>query len=80
MPPLVYLLQGRKAEGGRESGRGSTSGCCLEFGTVVAYSCSESCWGCEGEDDGVGFREETVVVVPDPESEALSKLTDLSVN
>ena len=78
MPPLVYLLrlnrEGKEGEG--ECGRDSSSCSGVEFGTVAVYSCSESCWG--DEDDG-GFREESVWVVADPESELVSKLTKLFI-
>ena len=74
MPPLIYLLQqspGREREGGSSTSWG------LDFGTVAVYSCSESCWS---ERERGGFREESVLVIADPETELLSKLTKLSVN
>ena len=38
----------------------------VEFGTVLVYSCSQSCWEDDLEGDAV-FREECVVVQPDPD-------------
>ena len=57
MPPLVYILQQTNPDLATGSG--------VEFGTVLVYSCSESCWNdINGEG---GFKEETVFVVADPD-------------
>ena len=63
MPHLVYILQQNHA-GTVESGS-------VEFETVMVYSCSKSCWS-GGKD--CGFKEETVFVVADPESQTLNSL------
>jgi pre-rRNA-processing protein TSR4 len=67
MPPLVYVLQNNarldKAVADEDG--------ILEFGTVLVFSCSKSCW----DDRDGGFREETVFVEADPDSEQLNALT-----
>ena len=63
MPPLVYMLQ-QQSKDIDETGS-------VEFGTVLVFSCSGSCWN----DSEGGFREETVFVQADPESETLNTLT-----
>ena len=68
MPLLVYLLQ-------RAAGR--TSVCrmahvhSIEFGTVLVYTCSKSCWN---EAKG-GFRTESVFVQTDPDTEVVDQLS-----
>ena len=64
MPPLVYILQKNY-----HSIRGPRD-CCVEFGTVLVYSCSRSCWE-QGEG---GFRQETVIVQTDPDSDVIGQL------
>lgn len=68
MPPLVYLLQQNQHRQLNEAGPEVTTGS-VEFGTVLVYSCSESCWN----DRGGGFRQETVFIEADPENEMLNE-------
>jgi len=57
MAPLVYLLKIR-------------SRIDIEFGTVIVYTCSQSCW-----QDGSEFREEFIYLQPGPEDSQLTKLS-----
>ena len=57
MAPLVYLLKIRSQTD-------------IEFGTVIVYTCSKSCW-----QDGSGFREEFIYLQPGPEDSLLTKLS-----
>lgn len=57
MPPLVYLLR-------------TSSGVDVEFGTVLVYTCSKSCWQV-----GSSAREEYVYVQYEPEDSQLVKWT-----
>lgn len=66
MPPLVYILQQISPDRTRTN---------VEFGTVLVYSCSESCWN---ERDG-GLRQETVFVESDPETDSINTLTSLTI-
>ena len=56
MAPLVYLLKLRSQVN-------------IEFGTVIVYACSKSCW-----QDGSGFREEFIYLQPGPDDSQLTKL------
>lgn len=73
MPSLVYILHQSLAQTQVQSTASGDSKLALpkekvvEFGTVLVYSCSASCWE-EGEnpnDNIACFREEIVVVQPD---------------
>ena len=65
MPPLVYMLQ-NNAQQSKTADDAETG--IVEFGTVLVFSCSKSCW-----DNREGsFREETVFVQADPDSEKLN--------
>lgn len=66
MPPLVYILQQINTDRTREN---------MEFGTVLVYSCSESCWS---DKDG-GFRQETAFVESDPETHTINTLSSLTM-
>lgn len=55
MPPLVYLLK-------------ASSGVDIEFGTVLVYTCSKSCWH-----DGSLACEEYICVQSEPEDTQLMK-------
>ena len=84
MPPLVYLIQRSLSLRKEEhlvmpsgiDGRGYTGfsqpplprG--VEFGTVLVFSCSSSCWSECGTEQ---FREEHVFVQPDPDEKLLDK-------
>ena len=76
MPSLVYVIQKGLARGGPDPPPSSTGfkrgsntkddivkPLSIEFGTVLVYTCSSSCW----EDGVAGFREECVFVQPDPD-------------
>ena len=72
MPPLVYILEQYGVKGlQRANGQDLLPSLerAVEFGTVLVYSCSASCW--EDQASSV-FREETVVVQPD--SDTVDKL------
>ena len=71
MPPLVYILEQYGVKGlQRANGQDLPPSLekAVEFGTVLVYSCSASCW----EGAHAVFREETVVVQPD--SDTVDKL------
>ena len=55
MPPLVYLLR-------------TSSGVDVEFGTVLVYTCSKSCWH-----DKSSAREEYIYIQSQPEDLQLMK-------
>ena len=42
-------------------------GVAVEFGTVMVFSCKQSCW-----EDGSGFRSERVIVQADPDQDLFS--------
>ena len=72
MPPLVYILHQSLAHVQTQA-QSTASGDSelalpkekvVEFGTVLVYSCSASCWE-ENPCDIAQFREEIVVVQPD---------------
>ena len=63
MPPLVYILQANLSK------KSETTTRSVEFGTVLVYCCSVSCW--DSKEGGV--REETVFVQADPDDATLSK-------
>ena len=67
MPPLVYMLQ-NNAQQSKTAADAETG--MVEFGTVLVFSCSKSCW----DDKESSFREETVFVQTDPDSEKLTTL------
>ena len=76
MPPLVYILQqyGRRIEKVATMSKDQYLPLPLEkvveFGTVLVYSCSASCWeeaSCTSS-SLLTFREEIVVVQPDPDT------------
>ena len=46
----------------------STS-CTIEFGTVLVYTCAASCWT-----EGQKYVDESVIVIPDPDTELLKSL------
>lgn len=65
MPALVYILQTKlcvKQEGSCLPNPGSMA---VEFGTVIVYSCSSSCW--EDDNNNIGsktskFKKELVII------------------
>ena len=57
MPPLVYLLK-------------ANSSVDVEFGTVLVYTCSKSCWHV-----GSVAREEYIYIQSEPEDARLTKLS-----
>ena len=73
MPPLVYILHQSLAhvQTQAQSTASGNSELALpkekvvEFGTVLVYSCSASCWEENPGDNFAQFREEIVVVQPD---------------
>ena len=71
MPPLVYVLQNNA----RQDKAVADEDGILEFGPVLVFSCSKSCW----DDRDGGFREETVFIEADPDSEQLNALTSIAM-
>ena len=69
MPPLVYVLHQSlevQSTGLRDSELALAKERVVEFGTVLIYSCSASCWEEENPSNNIArFREEVVVVQPD---------------
>lgn len=63
MPPLIYILQ-KNYHSNTECGD-----CGVEFGTILVYSCSRSCWE-QGEG---GFQQEIIIVQTDPDSDVISQ-------
>ena len=74
MPPLVYMLQqyGKRIE--KTAAMSSDQYLPLplekvvEFGTVLVYSCLASCWEEATSTSLLTFREEIVVIQPDPDT------------
>lgn len=68
MPPLVYILQQNQkrqvAEVLKDQGPSQPAGKIVEFGTVLVYTCSNSCWE-DSLTENPQFKEEIVVVQPD---------------
>ena len=70
MPPLVYILHQSVGQmqalytGSNDSELALPKERVVEFGTVLVYSCSASCWE-ENPSNIAQFREEIVVVQPD---------------
>ena len=67
MPPLVYILHQSLTHSQAQftdSELALPNERVVEFGTVLVYSCSASCWE-ENPNNVVQFREEIVVVQPD---------------
>lgn len=67
MPPLVYILQQnqkRRQAVLKDQGVPQSQGRIVEFGTVLIYTCSNSCWENSLTRDPQ-FKEEIVVVQPD---------------
>ena len=58
MPPLVYLLK-------------TSSDVAIEFGTVIVYTCSKSCWHV-----GSLAREEYLYIQSEPENSQMMKWSD----
>ena len=69
MPPLVYILQqSKKRTESVAAGACTSSANSVEFGTVLIYTCSRSCWPRNEENE---FREERIFVLADPENEII---------
>ena len=73
MPPLVYFLNQSLTKARvavhkpPEDSMSQLTEKVVEFGTVLLYSCSASCWE-ENLIRGAQFKEETVVVQPDTDT------------
>ena len=69
MPPLVYILHQSITQAQSMESKDSEllllKEKVVEFGTVLVYSCSASCWEEENTNNIGQFREEVVVVQPD---------------
>lgn len=65
MPALVSLLRRRTDDGGGGGGDGGEQDVGLEFGTVLVYTCTKSCWTA-GSTSAV---EEVCVVQADPDQQ-----------
>ena len=80
MPPLVYLIQTvlkddkalrQKHSISERRGPGNEFGVSsgIEFGTVLVFTCSASCW----DDSTPTFREESVIVQRDPDDKIVQQ-------
>ena len=84
MPPLVYLIQKALKDGklqkqvqvkagerapGIELGIEFGASHRIEFGTVLVFTCSASCW----DESSGGFREESVVVQQDADDKIVQQ-------